>query len=116
MNLDQSQRVVAKISVALVVLAAGSVLAWWLSLDHLAAMDRDACRRFGDKAKQLQIEGKTRSVVLLRFGNPSRTYFSDGSEILVYTPGPKWARWNAECKIGIDRRTGLVNGWLINSD
>lgn len=105
-----------KISTLLAGLAVGSVLLWIVSWSYFAGLDERASKEFGEKAVRLGIRGKPKNFILSNFGSPKRTYLSDGKEILVYVPGPILARWNSECKVGVDRQTGLVTGWTINSD
>jgi hypothetical protein len=78
--------------------------------------DNEANKQFAIKAKQLEIQGKTREYVISNFGKPDFSFLSDGNEILVYTPGPKFALLNSECKVRLNSKTDLVDGWITNSD
>ncbi len=79
--------------------------------------NRSAQFAFGDKARRLQIDGKSEAYVLEHFGPPSHTNPStDGSgHVLVYVPC-KWSFWPSYSKIAIDDRTSTVSFWMINSD
>jgi hypothetical protein len=92
------------------------------SQSYFVSLDRAANYAFGEKAQQNKIEGMSEDAVRKLFGTPDYIHrdkdYSTGApyHVLVYTPGPRLALWNSECKINIDDQTGKVQGWMMNSD
>ena len=85
---------------------------------YFEKLDDQANQAFAEKARQLQITGKTEAYVLEHFGQPAYTYLNTKGDkkILVYVPGPALAVWASECKIGVDNTSRIVTSWIINSD
>ncbi len=80
----------------------------------LAKIDDNANRAFDEKARQLEIEGKSKAYVIRHFGEPDYIVRDGPYETFVYIPGPSLLIWNGECRIGVDNRTGTVKGWVVN--
>lgn len=89
---------------------------------YFTSRDHAANLAFGEKARQNHIEQMTEDDVRRVFGVPDyirrNTDYGTGApyHVLVYTPGPRLALWNSECKINIDDQTGKVRAWMINFD
>lgn len=79
-------------------------------------LDNTAKQEFAKMARQLKIKGKPKEYIITHFGKPDYIKIDNHREIFVYTPGPIMALWPSECKIGVDMKTGLVDGWQIGSD
>ncbi len=107
----------AKLGVIFFVLCLFLFFLWYnILVPHFEKLDDKANDEFAEKARQLQIMGKSRRYVIKHFGEPHRSEEADNDEILVYIPGPKLALWNSECRIRVDGKTGVVIGWHAHSD
>jgi len=78
-------------------------------------LDDKANEGFANKAKALELVGKSKDFVLNNFGGPVYEYSSDNRLIWVYTPGPVLVFWRHECKICFGAN-GFVDGWGVRSD
>lgn len=78
-------------------------------------LDDKANEEFANKARTLELVGKSREFVLNNFGSPVYEYSSNNRLIWVYTPGPALVFWRHECKIGFGTN-GFVDGWGVRSD
>ena len=89
----------------------------------LIKIDNGLNQAFADKARRLEIAGKPQSFVYDHFGPPAFiTHSGDPRDapyhVLVYVPGRaiEYFTYASYAKIGIDEKTGVVRGWMINSD
>ena len=89
---------------------------WCLVQPKLECLDREANLMFHNKALVLSIVGKDKQFVQQHFGKPAYRRTEASREVWCYHPGPFWALWRSECKVGFELGSETVVGWAVNCD